>query len=156
MIRLDSVQTLAAVRRSLQLNVLPALDDEFARLQVLAALKALEDVGDRLERGDPLERSSQRLRDGLVAIAAEARAAAGAGEGAGAGAGVEDVEALVARADAETDARARAHVLRTGASALLGTGPLAAQVLALCNQEASVVSMEEAPWMCAEAIESLQ
>lgn len=165
MIRLDSLQTLAAVRRSLETHVLPALDDDFARLQVRAALQALADVADRIERGDPIERSNQRLRDGLTAIAesaggspSESGAASGNGSGNGSGAetGVDAVLALVARADAEDDPRQRAHLLRTGARELLGTNPLGPQILVLCQQEASLVSMEEAPWMCAEAIESLQ
>ena len=39
---LDSVQILAAVRRSLTKHVLPALEDDFARVQIVQTLKALE------------------------------------------------------------------------------------------------------------------
>ena len=47
MILLDSVEILAAVRRSLETHVLPDLRDDFARVQVLSALKALAEVEDR-------------------------------------------------------------------------------------------------------------
>ena len=59
MIVLDSAQILAAVSRSLEAHVLPAVGDDFARVQVRAALKALAEVRDRLENGDPCERSNR-------------------------------------------------------------------------------------------------
>ncbi len=40
MIVLDSAQILTSVKLSLETHVLPELDDDFARVQVLAALKA--------------------------------------------------------------------------------------------------------------------
>ncbi|MBT4161306.1 MAG: hypothetical protein HOE54_08365 [Gammaproteobacteria bacterium] len=55
MMVLDSVQLLDAVKRSLSSNVLPALEDEFARVQIAAALKLLEEVSERLEKGDPCD-----------------------------------------------------------------------------------------------------
>ena len=51
MILLDSVEILAAVRRSLEAHVLPDLRDDFARVQVQSALKALAEVEDRLANG---------------------------------------------------------------------------------------------------------
>jgi hypothetical protein len=47
MILLDSAEILAAVRRSLEVHVLPELRDEFARVQVQSALKALAEVAER-------------------------------------------------------------------------------------------------------------
>ena len=55
MMVLDSVQLLDAVQRSLSSNVLPVLEDEFARVQIAAALKLLEEVSERLEQGDPCD-----------------------------------------------------------------------------------------------------
>ena len=52
MILLDSVEILAAVRRSLEAHVLPDLRDDFARVQVQSALKALAEVEDRLVNGE--------------------------------------------------------------------------------------------------------
>jgi hypothetical protein len=71
MILLDSTQILSAVRRSLQTHVLPMLDDEFARIQIAASLKALEEVGDRLQNGDPCDRMNSDLVAGARAISAE-------------------------------------------------------------------------------------
>lgn len=55
MMVLDSVQLLAAVQRTLSSQVLPKLDDDFARVQIAATLKILEEISDRLEHGDPCE-----------------------------------------------------------------------------------------------------
>ena len=59
MILLESQQILAAVQRSLQIHILPQLEDDFARIQVSAALEALREVSDRMSEGHrwPLSRS---------------------------------------------------------------------------------------------------
>lgn len=146
---LDSDQTLSAVRRSLVTHVLGALDDDFARLQVLAAVAAIDDVIDRLRNGDPVARSNDRVIAGLIALADECRAS---DPGASAAA-----TSVVDSARAVDDERRRAAVLRAGAIELARRpGPHRNGVLALFNQEASLASAEEAPWMCSEAIESLQ
>jgi hypothetical protein len=74
MIVLDSIQILAAVQRSLETHVLPELSDDFARVQVQSALKALAEVSDRLERGDPSQRSNQIIESEVAALAESVRA----------------------------------------------------------------------------------
>ena len=69
MILLDSVEILAAVRRSLEAHVLPELSDDFARVQVQSALKALAEVEDRLEKGDPCERMNHDIEAGVRELA---------------------------------------------------------------------------------------
>ncbi len=76
MLLLESKEILAAVARSLEHHVLPRLADPFARVQVLAALKALQEVGDRLEGGDPCEALNQSIEAGARAIADECAASA--------------------------------------------------------------------------------
>lgn len=146
---LDSDQTLSAVRRSLVTHVLGALDDDFARLQVLAAVAAIDDVIDRLRNGDPVERSNDRITAGLAALADDCRATDPDASAA--------VSSVLDSARDIDDPRQRAATLRAGAIELARRpGPHRHGVLALFNREASMASAEEAPWMCSEAIESLQ
>ena len=74
MVVLDSAEILAAVRRSLEEHVLPELTGSFARVQIEAALKALAEVGDRLERGDPCDRVNARIEAGVRELAESIRA----------------------------------------------------------------------------------
>jgi hypothetical protein len=74
MILLDDVKILSAVQRSLDAHVLPQLQDDFARVQVTAAQKALQEVIDRLTEGDPLTRTNEALAAGARQIADECRA----------------------------------------------------------------------------------
>ncbi len=69
MILLDNQQILGAVERSLETHILPQLDDHFARVQVAAALKALQEVRDRLREGDPLDAMNTAVIEGARAIA---------------------------------------------------------------------------------------
>jgi len=73
MILLDSVEILAAVRRSLEAHVLPELRDDFARVQVQSALKALAEVEDRLVGGEPCERMNRDIETGVRALADSVR-----------------------------------------------------------------------------------
>ena len=74
MIVLDSVQILAAVARALETHVLPELEDEFAAVQVHATLKALAEVSDRLQNGDPCQRMNERIEAGARGVAESIRA----------------------------------------------------------------------------------
>lgn len=71
MILLDNQQILTAVQRSLETHILPMLDDDFAKVQVASAMKALQEVLDRLADGDPCDRMNADLVSGGRAIAAE-------------------------------------------------------------------------------------
>jgi hypothetical protein len=69
-ILLETQQILAAVERSLETHILPQLEDDFARVQVAAALKALQEVRDRLRDGDPLDAMNAAVIDGARTIVA--------------------------------------------------------------------------------------
>lgn len=149
MILLDETQTLAAVRRSLETHVLPALSDDFARIQVLAAMKAIDDVRDRFERGDPVSRSNSRLESALAELAESSGE-----QSPELAARIEAVLGAVAPLD---DARTRAALLGSSLVDLLADDSQArGDVFALAQKEASLVSMEDNRWMCSEAYESLQ
>ncbi|MBW2230660.1 MAG: hypothetical protein JRG92_09505 [Deltaproteobacteria bacterium] len=71
MILLDNHQILAAVQRSLQTHILPMLEDDFAKVQVASAMKALQEVCDRLADGDPCDRMNADLMAGARSIVVE-------------------------------------------------------------------------------------
>jgi hypothetical protein len=149
MIALDSVEILAAVRRSLEAHVLPELRDDFARVQVQAALKALAEVCDRLENGDPCERSNRILEAGVRELAESVRSGSPAFA-----AGLEAALATAAESDAPRDrARQRGEALWRMVSAV--DDPAADRLLALLSAEALRTMFEDNVWMCPEAIASL-
>jgi HAMP domain-containing protein len=149
MIVLDSEQILAAVSRSLAAHVLPALSDDFARVQVQSALKALAEVRDRLANGDPCERSNRIIEAEVRKLAESIRAqspvfAAG----------------LAAALDAEPEGdepRDRARQLGTALWELVAADedPAAAKLLAVLSAEAIRTMGEDNVWLCPEAILSL-
>ena len=149
MLFLSSTQILAAVRRSLETHVLPEVGDDFARVQIAAALKALEEVGDRLENGDPCERSNARLEAGLREIAGNARQNS-PDTAAGLDAALEN--------PASGEPRERARRLGEAVAALLtrSDAPARLQVLKLLQDEAGQSTSEDANWVCLEALRSLQ
>ncbi len=149
MILLDSTQTLSAVRRSLETHVLGVLDDSFARLQVLAAMKALDDVIDRLQRGDPIDRANERVEAGLRSLADSVR-----GESPGF---AESIDSLLSSAASVDQPRDRARVLGEGNTELIRRhDPASRRLVDFLNGEAATVTLEDSTWMCQEAIESLQ
>jgi hypothetical protein len=149
-ILLDSAQIVAAVRRSLESHVLPELTDEFARLQVLAAFKALDEVHDRLANGDPCVRQNDRLESELADVAgelAETHAAA-----------AERLREILAELPDTAEPRDRTRALGSAVTAFLADadGPVRARVLTTLQDHAARTAGEDAMWMCREAIESLQ
>jgi hypothetical protein len=149
MIVLDSVQILAAVSRSLETHVLPELEDDFARVQVQSALKALAEVRDRIENGDPCARSNDIIEAGVRELADGLRNdspefAAG-------------LEAALAATPGGDEPRDRARQLGEALWQLVAAneGPAAAQLLALLSSEAIRTMAEDNAWMCPEAIASL-
>jgi hypothetical protein len=145
---LSSTQILAAVRRSLETHVLPEVSDDFARVQIAAALKALEEVGDRFENGDPCERSNARLEAGLREIARNAR---GASPDFAAG-----LEAVL-ETPSSGEPRERARRLGEAIAAFLGRSDASAtrQVLQFLHDEAAESTAEDTRWACHEALQSL-
>lgn len=149
MIVLDSAQILAAVSRSLEAHVLPAVGDDFARVQVRAALEALAEVRDRLVNGDPCERSNRIIEAEVRRLAESLRHEAPAFA-----TGLDTALKGVPAGDAPRD---RARQLGKALWDLVSgdDGPAANQLLALLSAEALRTMNEDNAWMCSEAILSL-
>ncbi|MCP3986547.1 MAG: hypothetical protein GY723_19360 [bacterium] len=149
MIVLDSAQILDSVKRSLETHVLPALSDDFARVQILSALKALAEVSNRLEIGDPAERSNGIIEAGVRDLANSIRS---------------ESPDFATKLDAALEVRPEGNAPRDRSRQLgealweLCSGcqaPPADQLLALLQAEALRTMGEDNVWMCPEAIESL-
>jgi hypothetical protein len=149
MIALDSVQILAAVRRSLNNHVLPQLSDDFARVQVQSALKALEEISDRLQNGDPADRSVGIIEAGVKNLADSVRSESPAF--------ARGLDAALAAAPQGDTSRDRARQLGEALWSLVAESDdaAAARLLALLQQEALRTMHEDNAWMCPEAIASL-
>lgn len=149
MILLDSVEILAAVRRSLEAHVLPELRDDFARVQVQAALKALAEIGDRLENGEPCERSIHNIEAGVRELADSIRSESPAF--------AEGLVAALAAPPADAAPRERSRQLGDALWSLVSGSedPAAVRLMALLREEALRTASEDAEWMCGEAIASL-
>lgn len=75
----DVENVIALLAESLERNVLPHVDDHFARLQLRAAREMLMNLGTRLEwRRRDVTRSEQAVRDALSELAAAGCASAAA------------------------------------------------------------------------------
>jgi hypothetical protein len=146
---LDSVQILAVVRRSLTTHVLPSLEDDFARVQILQTLKALEEVEDRLANGDPSERSNDVIASGVRELAESLRA-----ESADF---ADKLDTAMATVPADGEARERARQIGEALWPLVTSGddPGSAQLLELLQQEAVRILGEDNRWICPDAIASL-
>ena len=149
MILLDSVEILAAVRRSLEAHVLPDLRDEFARVQVYSALKALAEVEDRLANGEPCERMNRRIETGVRELAESVRYASPAF--------AESLEAALAAAPPGAAPREQARQVGEALWRLASESedPAAKRLWALLRDESLRATAEDALWMCGEAFESL-
>ncbi len=149
MILLDSQEILAAIHRSLETHVLPAIDDDFARLQVDAALLALDEVADRLEHGDPYIAVNDRLETRLADLASEIRADSPALAG--------QLDATLVDAGPIDDPRERNRVLGESLTgAMQSADPGVARLRQLMTEEVGRIAGEDSRWMCASAINSLQ
>jgi len=149
MILLDTSETLAAVQRALEAHVLPELEDDFARVQVQAALRALAELQHRIEHGDPCDTMNRNIDAGVRAIADDVRDES-----------PEFAAGLLSALDAApADATARARACAVG-NALweriaASDGPGAARVFEVLRSEAIRTAAEDRDWMCLEAIVSL-
>ncbi len=149
MIVLDSAQILSTVRLSLETHVLPELTDDFARVQVMSALKALAEVGDRLENGDPAERSNGIIEAAVLELADSVHA-----ESPEFAAGLRAALAAKPAGDAPRD---RSRQLGEALWSLYSEseGPAADRLLAILQAEALRTMSEDNAWICMEAIASL-
>jgi HAMP domain-containing protein len=151
MFSLESKEILAAIRRSLETHVLPDVSEGFVQLQVLAAMKALEEVVDRLENGDPSARSNSRLEAGLKEIIANSGEASPEFSA--------QLTSLLDNLPEETDEpRDRTRALGQALSDLLSASqdPTRWEVVKLLQGEAGVTAGDDQRWQCPEAIASLQ
>jgi hypothetical protein len=149
MIVLDTAQILSSVKLSLEAHVLPAINDDFARVQVLAAIKALAEMQDRLTNGDPSERSNALVEAGVRELADSVRSEAPAFA-----AGLDAALAAAPESDAPRD---RSRQLGEALWSLFSEneGPAADKLLALLQAEALRTMSEDNVWICPEAIASL-
>lgn len=149
MILLDSKEILDAVGRSLEAHVLPKLDDDFARVQVLSALKALAEVGHRFEHGDACDAMNANIIEGVRTIAERTRADAPAFAKS-----LDD-----ALAAAPEGASARDWNRRVGEALWVlierKEHAACADVLELLREQAKLAVAGDGMWMCPEAIQSL-
>jgi len=149
MIVLESAQILSSIRLSLETHVLPELSDDFARVQVQAALKALAEVSHRLENGDPAENSNRIIEAGVRELAESVRS-----ESPDFAAGLEAALAAEPKGDAPRD---RSRQLGEALWSLFSQseGPAADRLLAILQAEALRTMSEDNVWICPEAIASL-
>ncbi|MAE94671.1 MAG: hypothetical protein CL910_08430 [Deltaproteobacteria bacterium] len=149
MIVLDSAQILTTVKLSLETHVLPALSDDFARVQVLSALKALAEVSDRLENGDPADRSNLRIESGVRELADSIRSASPGF--------AEELDAALRAEPAGGAPRDRSRQLGEALWKVYveNEGDAAERLLEILQAEALRTMNEDNVWMCPEAIASL-
>ena len=154
MIVLDSAQILSTVRLSLETHVLPELSDDFARVQVLSALKALAEVGNRLENGDPAARSNGIIEAAVRELADSVRSESPEF--------TTGLEAALADEPAGDGPRDRSRQLGEALWSLYSEshgaesdGPAADRLLAILQAEALRTMSEDNAWICMEAIASL-
>ncbi len=154
MILLDNDQTLSAIRRSLEEHVLPRLTDEFARIQVMSAVLALDEVVDRLRNGDPYERLNPRIEARLENLCAELSAPGAPDDDARLGS---DLAGVLEDGRQMEDARQRWEALVGRLDALVrGRGDGHDRLRQIIQEEAGWTASEDARWLCGPAIESLQ
>ena len=149
MVVLDSAEILAAVRRSLEEHVQPELTGSFARVQVEAALKALAEVGDRLERGDPCERVNARIEAGVRGLAESIRAESPAL--------ADRLDAVLAAAPAAGEPRERTRQLGEALWEMFSNSddPRVAGLREVFREQMVEIAREDGVWICEEAIRSL-
>lgn len=138
MIWLSTVEIVEAVQRCLSEHVGPQCRDEYATVQLSAAVLALEEVANRLKVGDPVEDDNQRMRK-----LAERFQLSVAG----------DVEPR------NVDDQRRLNVeLRSALAAALSAGPPARrrQVLGDLVGVEKAIARADVQWICPEAIASLE
>lgn len=154
MILLDDDQTLSAVRRSLEQHVLPRVEDEFARIQVMAAMLAIDEVLDRIRNGDPYEGVNPRLEARLGSLRAEL---GGPDTDPHDAALAEGLDAVLDAAAGIDDPRERFGALAAGLDRLVvGEGAGRSRLRQMMQEEAGLVASQDSVWLCGPAIESLQ
>jgi len=150
MMLVDSAETLAAVRRSLEAHVLPAVEDEFARIQVLAAMRAVDEVHDRLANGDSCARLNAGLEEALEAVAANL--------GDTDPSAAERLRAALDSLPETPEPRERRGELSARLVDVLHElhGDSRSQILQVLQDNAAQAAGQDTIWACREAIESLQ
>jgi hypothetical protein len=151
MFSLESKLILAAIRRSLETHVLPDVSEGFVHNQVLAAMKSLEEIIDRIENGDPCARSNERLVTGLETISAHSSEVSPEFS--------QDVQRILEGLPKETgEPRDRYRALGQALSDFLSQSeaPEKWEIVKLLQGETSQTASEDQQWQCKEAIESLQ
>ena len=149
MIVLDSTQILTSAKLALETHVLPELSDDFARVQVMSVLKALDEVTHRLHNGDPAERSNSMIETNIRQLADSIRSSS-----PNFATGLDKVLNTQPEGSA---ARDRSRQLGEDLWKLYSEneGEKADQLLAILQAEALRTMSEDNIWICPEAILSL-
>ncbi|MGW1403441.1 hypothetical protein ACWCRF_33470 [Streptomyces sp. NPDC002405] len=134
MIWMTTEDLVDTVRRSLLENVAPAVEDPFARMQVIAAAHVMLELRQRLETGDPVVRDSAAL-DALLESWGEPRTV---GDPADPRAANRDARTAVSRAIAQQD------------------DERAGTMMAELAQVEAAVAKEDMRWVCREAMATLE
>lgn len=149
MLTLNSVQLLAAVQRSLTSHVLPMLEDDFARVQIAATLKVLEEVSDRLQHGDPCDDLNRGIKSDVIDFASQVQSDQPDFATA--------LQQAVASAGDEGDAREiNCRLVESLWSLMAKTDPEnQRKLLDLLARQGVAASEKDARWLCPEALLSL-
>jgi hypothetical protein len=149
MLLLESKQILESVSRSLVRHVLPKLEDDFARVQIASAVKALQEVVDRLDNGDPCESLNAAIESDARELASNIAT---------------DSPAFAQRLRKAVDSVAEIEVARDR-NRVLGNAlwelvaqsddPAAPKLLDLLREHALASSSADNVYLCGEAIASL-
>ncbi|WP_327241817.1 hypothetical protein [Streptomyces sp. NBC_01320] len=134
MIWMTTEDLIDTVRRSLLENVAPAVEDPFARVQVIAAAHVMLELRQRLETGDPVVRDSAAL-NALLESWGEPRTASDPADPRAAN---RDARTAVSRAIAQQD------------------DERASTMMAELARVEAAVAKEDMTWVCREAMATLE
>jgi len=150
MMLMTSTQILDAVQRSLQENIGPELQTDYARVQLLAALVAIREIIDRLDHGDPCSNENSRLEGSMQHLAKGARSESPALAA--------KLEECLKDASALKDPRERNYALNEGLWRILRDAERddAFRVLRLVSENIQATCAEDQRWVSPEAIASLK
>lgn len=149
MILMNNTQILSAVVKGLEQNIAPELKTDYAQVQLMAAVKAVQEVIHRLEQGDPCLAENERLEALMLGLADSLRddspdVASGLKAGIEAAASVEDP-------------REKNRVLKEEVWGVIRDSDKAdaQKVLAKVMENHMATIGEDAAWVCAEAVKQL-
>jgi len=149
MIYLTSSQILKAVKRSLENNIVPEVQTDYARVQLSSAILAIQEVISRFEDGDPCLKENGQIERSMVGLAED----------------VKDkfpmlsnrLKECLLEANSLSDPREKNRFLKEGLWGLLksANGEEAKCILQCIHEYMKGTIVEEQKWLNPEAIASL-